>query len=253
MRVDDNIQNLLKRVGLNQYESAIYTSLLSNGVSTVGEIAESSRVPRSRVYDVLSGLEKKGFAIIQLGRPVKYSAIKSGMVLDKLKQKAENEYKSQLNHLDLISTDLEKELGKLANKQDLNEGEAISIIRGADNVNSHIKSMIASSSKKLFKVTDDKGLDRLHKHHRVQLTDAKKRGVKTRVITSNHKAKLPDGFKNLAEARHNKSLNGRFFVKDSKESFLLASPETGIWVKGQYLANSLEQLFEHAWKKSVML
>jgi UDP-N-acetylglucosamine 2-epimerase (non-hydrolysing) len=40
--------------------------LLSNGVSSAGEIAEISGVPRSRTYDVLEGLEKAGFVIQKL-------------------------------------------------------------------------------------------------------------------------------------------------------------------------------------------
>ncbi|MDP7282249.1 MAG: helix-turn-helix domain-containing protein [Candidatus Undinarchaeales archaeon] len=251
MKVEDNTQNLLKRVGLNQYESAVYKSLLSRGVSTVGEIAESSKVPRSRVYDVLGSLEKKGFSLAQLGRPVKYAAVKPKMIVDKLKGFAETEYKQQLDHLDNVGNDLEKELGKIINTSGKEEG-GISIIRGEDNIQNHIKEMISSAGKSILKVTDNKGLERLHKHHRVHLNSAKKRGVKTRIITSNHKAKLPDNFKSFADTRHNKNLNGRFLVKDGKEAFLLTSPNAGVWVKGNYLANSLGQMFEHAWTGSIV-
>jgi|TARA_Y100000034_G_C6907847_1_gene421871 sugar-specific transcriptional regulator TrmB len=252
MRFDNNIQNLLKRVGLNQYESAVYTSLVSRGVSTVGEIAEASKVPRSRVYDVLGSLEKKGFSLVQLGRPVKYSAVKLDLVVEKLKQGAEKEYQNQVSHLDNVGIDLEKELGKFAAKQN-DDSDSISIIRGEDNLNNHIKSMITSAGKKLLKLTDETGIDRIHKQYRVHLTDAKKRGVKTRVITNKHKTKAPTGFKNFAEPRANKKMNGRFLVKDGKESLLLTGKDTGIWVKGQYLANSLEQLFEHAWENSTLI
>jgi|ETN02SMinimDraft_4_1059925.scaffolds.fasta_scaffold103182_1 sugar-specific transcriptional regulator TrmB len=251
MRVENNIQNLLKRVGLNQYESAVYTSLVSNGVSTVGEIAEQSRVPRSRVYDVLNSLEKKGFAIVQLGRPVKYASVQPNLVIEKLKQGAEKEFSKQVNHFENIGTDLEKELGKISSKQKEDGNESVSIIRGEDNINTHIKSMISSANKSIIKITNEDGLDRLHKNHRVHLKTAKNRGVKTRIITNNHKAKLPEGFKKFAEAKHNKTMKGRFFVKDGKESFLITSPNTGVLVKGQYLANSLEQLFEHSWQNSI--
>jgi sugar-specific transcriptional regulator TrmB len=115
-------------------------------VSTVGEISENSKVPRSRVYDVLSSLEKKGFSIVQLGRPVKYSAIKPDMVIEKLKQRAEKDYSKQVEHLENISTDMEKELGKIAGKQN-EDNDSISIIRGEDNINNHLKSMITSASR----------------------------------------------------------------------------------------------------------
>ena len=75
--------NLLKQIGLNQYESRIYSALLAGGSLTAGELAESSNVPRSRVYDVLTSLEKKGFAIVKLGKPVKYLGVKPYMILEK--------------------------------------------------------------------------------------------------------------------------------------------------------------------------
>jgi sugar-specific transcriptional regulator TrmB len=50
--------------------------LLSKGIASAGEIAEISGVPRSRAYDVLEGLEKRGFALERLGKPVKYIGVK---------------------------------------------------------------------------------------------------------------------------------------------------------------------------------
>ena len=57
-------KDLLKKVrssfDLNEYEVKIWTALLSKGVATAGELAEISNVPRSRSYDVLESLEKRG-------------------------------------------------------------------------------------------------------------------------------------------------------------------------------------------------
>jgi len=48
---------------LNIYETKVWLALLSKGISSAGEIAEISGVPRSRTYDVLESLEKRGFVI----------------------------------------------------------------------------------------------------------------------------------------------------------------------------------------------
>jgi len=53
---------------LNVYETKVWLALLGKGVASAGEIAEISGVPRSRTYDVLESLEKKGFAIIKIGK-----------------------------------------------------------------------------------------------------------------------------------------------------------------------------------------
>ena len=49
---------------LNVYETKVWLALIGKGSASAGEIAELSGVPRSRTYDVLETLEKKGFAIV---------------------------------------------------------------------------------------------------------------------------------------------------------------------------------------------
>ena len=71
-----NKQELVKKIkeyfNLNIYETKVWLALLSKGVASAGEVAELSGVPRSRTYDVLESLEKQGFAMMKLGKPVKY-------------------------------------------------------------------------------------------------------------------------------------------------------------------------------------
>ncbi|MBR9690362.1 TrmB family transcriptional regulator, partial [Candidatus Woesearchaeota archaeon] len=64
MIVEKNFLEKIKEFGLNTYESKIWTALLSRGVSTAGELSDIANVPRSRSYDVLESLEKKGFVIM---------------------------------------------------------------------------------------------------------------------------------------------------------------------------------------------
>ena len=82
-------QELVKRIreyfDLNIYETKVWIALLSKGIASAGEIAAISGVPRSRTYDVLESLEKRGFAIIKIGKPVKYIAVKPTEVLEKMK------------------------------------------------------------------------------------------------------------------------------------------------------------------------
>ena len=58
---DEFLSRLRRYFNLNLYEVKIWTALLSRGVSTAGELSDIANVPRSRSYDVLESLEKKGF------------------------------------------------------------------------------------------------------------------------------------------------------------------------------------------------
>ncbi len=82
-------QDLIKKVrdyfSLNIYEAKVWLALLRKGIASAGEIASISGVPRSRTYDVLEGLEKRGFAIVQIGKPMRYIGVKPKMIIEKLK------------------------------------------------------------------------------------------------------------------------------------------------------------------------
>ncbi|HJO01463.1 MAG TPA: helix-turn-helix domain-containing protein, partial [Candidatus Woesearchaeota archaeon] len=73
-----NPREMIKKTrsfGLNSYEAKLWAALLSKGVSTAGELSDIANVPRSRSYDVLESLEKKGFVVMKLGKPIKYLAV----------------------------------------------------------------------------------------------------------------------------------------------------------------------------------
>ena len=57
------VRRIKEYFNLNIYETKVWLALLSKGVASAGEVAEISGVPRSRTYDVLESLEKRGFAI----------------------------------------------------------------------------------------------------------------------------------------------------------------------------------------------
>jgi len=64
----------LVRLGLSEYEARVYATLVGLGKATAREIHEASKVPRPRVYDVLKKLVEKGFADVEEGEPMKFTA-----------------------------------------------------------------------------------------------------------------------------------------------------------------------------------
>ena len=83
---EEFLSKLRRYFSLNLYEVKIWTALLSRGVSTAGELSDIANVPRSRSYDVLESLEKKGFVVMKLGKPIKYIAVPPTEVVDRVKK-----------------------------------------------------------------------------------------------------------------------------------------------------------------------
>src|SRR3989344_2279113 len=96
------LMDLKKHFRLNIYEVKIWTALLSRGIASAGELADISGVPRSRCYDVLESLEKKGFIIMKIGKPIKYLAVKPEIIIDRVKKNIQNEASELASQMESI-------------------------------------------------------------------------------------------------------------------------------------------------------
>lgn len=57
----DEIRRGLERMGLSSYQSRAYTTLLEHGALPAVDVARRSSIPSSRIYDVLTDLEREGY------------------------------------------------------------------------------------------------------------------------------------------------------------------------------------------------
>src|SRR3989339_1245820 len=101
---DEFLSKLRRYFNLNLYEVKIWTALLSRGVSTAGELSDIANVPRSRSYDVLESLEKKGFIVMKVGKPISYMAVAPHEVIERIKKKLEQESKERLELLEQMKS-----------------------------------------------------------------------------------------------------------------------------------------------------
>ncbi len=74
MLISEATLKALKGFGLTEYEVQAYVALVDGGIQSASEISSSSKVPYSRIYDVLGRLEERGFIQVRRGRPTKYVA-----------------------------------------------------------------------------------------------------------------------------------------------------------------------------------
>jgi len=250
--------SLLERIGLNRYESKTYAALLRRDNATAGEIAELASVPRSRVYDVLTSLEKKGFAVAQLGRPVRYKHITPENAINNLKEKHRKKHEDKLDALDNIGGQIKKELSVEEMTGAISPGEAVSIIRGKSNVYNHIKQLIDTSSKSVIKLTNDSGLENLNRYCANSIKNANDRGVEMRIAAKIGKKVDTGNMRKHTKIKKVDGPDGRFVVKDEDEAILVTihsekSDDVGLMIKSPYLASYLRELFEHAWEKGEFL
>jgi sugar-specific transcriptional regulator TrmB len=77
---------LLKKVGLTEYEAKVYLSLINKHVDGVTRLSEESKVPRTKIYSVLESLRRKGWIRIYSGYPLLFRAIHPRDVFDRLKE-----------------------------------------------------------------------------------------------------------------------------------------------------------------------
>ena len=78
--------------GLTEYEARTYLALLHLGVASARDVANLSRVPRTKIYSVLDDLHAKQLAEIIPERPKKYGVVP----FDSYLRQFEREYKAKL-------------------------------------------------------------------------------------------------------------------------------------------------------------
>ncbi|MFW6383664.1 MAG: TrmB family transcriptional regulator, partial [Nanoarchaeota archaeon] len=199
MIVKEEFLNKLRRYfSLNLYEVKIWAALLSRGVSTAGELSDIANVPRSRSYDVLESLEKKGFVVMKLGKPIKYLAVPPSEVVERVKKNMKKEADDKVKKLeDLKSTELLNELNSLHSQGvELVEPTDLSgSLRGRHNLYNHLELTIRNAEESVIIMTTTKGLMRKIEGLKGTFQQIKKRGVKIRIaapITKETKETVED-------------------------------------------------------------
>ncbi len=258
---EDFLNKLRQYFGLNLYEAKIWTALLSRGVSTAGELADIGNVPRSRAYDILESLEKKGFVMMKLGKPIKYIAVDPKEVVIRVQKLMRENAEEHVKRLDeLRGTDLNKEL-ELLHKQGIEFIEPTDLsgaIRGRHNIYSHLDLIIRNAEKSVTLMTTAKGLIRKAEAFKSVFEKLKRKGVKIRIAAPITKESLQVAkeISKVAEIRNIDKLGSRFCIIDGKDlTFMLMhddnvhpSYDVGVWVNTPYFASALENMFELAWK-----
>lgn len=244
---------------LNIYETKVWLALLSRGICSAGEIAEISNVPRSRTYDVLESLEKQGFVIQKIGKPVKYIAVKPDVVIEKLKNNTMVSAEEKLSTLSKLKDSEEyKELVTLHNSgiEPIKNNNMSTSIRGRNNLYSQMRDLMENAEKSVYIASSTYELNNKASMFKDVFAKLSKRKVDIKVIIPDSDKDADKLSKKFGVEIKSKPLNARFIIADRTELIFTMKPtvntledfDYGIWVNSPFFTNSVAYMFELAWK-----
>lgn len=246
---NETIENIKENFELNHYEVKIWTSLLSKGIAAASELADISGVPRSRCYDVLESLEKKGFTIMKIGKPIEYIAVEPEEVLERIKKRIKHESELNIKLLSVIrESDIFHEL-ELLHKTGIEHVEPEDVtdtFNGKADINKQIKEMVENSKKSLTIVTTKHGFEKLQRVLKNILPKKVKSGLKVRFIA-------PVSYEDI-KGKEFKVISIqnelRYILCDNKSTLIYLTPEgtestmeRSILIKSEFFCNVLEGLY----------
>jgi len=251
---------LVKRIkeyfNLNIYETKVWLALLTKGIASAREVADLSGVPRSRTYDVLESLEKRGFAITKIGKPVKYISVKPTEVLEKMKsitlQEAQEKIKSLSN---LKDTQEYVELEQLHNSgiSPIKPHDITGSLKGRSNILSRLRELLDTAKNEVVICTsvldfEDKGrvivpaLEKLNKNN-----------IKVKLLLSGDQEKIKKISSKFNLKIKSSDSGARFFISDKREIIFMvtqenAEEEMGVWLQSPFFTSSIANILENSIK-----
>lgn len=263
MIVKENfLAKLRQAFNLNIYEVKIWTALLSRGISTAGELSDISNVPRSRAYDVLETLEKKGFVIMKLGKPIKYLAVKPEEIMRRVKKNIKVEADKRLNSLEEVrTTKLFDELKSLYDNgiKLVDASELSGALKGRENINEQISSLMNEAKENIVMITTAEGLIRKGNLLKRNLKKLNEKKIKVRIVApiTKENYEMVKELSKFAEIRNTQRIDSRFMIVDGKKILFMlmndkdvhSAYDAGIWVETPYFAGALGSFFNVVWDK----
>jgi HTH-type transcriptional regulator, sugar sensing transcriptional regulator len=260
-------QELINRIkdyfDLNIYETKVWLALLGKGIASAGQIAEISRVPRSRTYDVLESLEKKGFALIKLGKPVKYIGVKPHMILEKLKNNVRQEAEEKMVTFSKIRGTEEfiklEEMYK-GGLDPVKREEISAALNGRSNITNHLREILKNATEEVIICTSVNEASSKLKLFEQTIETLRKANIKIKFALSGDEKTIKKIETALKIKIKKVEVNAKFFIIDKKEMLFYISKDPkdptislkdsqediAIWLNSEFFAQAFAALFEKA-------
>ncbi|MEM4230539.1 MAG: helix-turn-helix domain-containing protein [Candidatus Pacearchaeota archaeon] len=252
MEIDKELVRRIKeKFGLNVYESKVWLALISKGMASSSEISSISDVPRSRTYDVLESLEKKGFAIAKIGKPTKYIAVEPITVLEKLKNNAQKEAEEKITMIESLKMSKEyRELENLHNSATslIKKEDLSSVLRGRANIFTHFKTILNKAKKNVVICVPAWEIKEKPRNFKEIFSKIKERRLPSKVLIYGSDEDIQEINKEFGINAKKISIKTSFLIVDDKTMFILSEKinedTLGVWINSEFFTNSLNSLVE---------
>ncbi|MBW6442517.1 hypothetical protein K0A97_01895 [Patescibacteria group bacterium] len=262
-------QDLINRIkdyfDLNIYETKVWLALLSKGVASAGQIAEASGIPRSRTYDVLESLEKKGFALIKLGKPVKYIGVRPHIVLEKLKNNLRKSIEEKITNLSgLKETNEFLKLEEIYKKgiSPIKAGELSAVLKGKSNISNYLNEILKSATNEVIICTNAEDVRAKLRLFKQTLDILFKRKIKVKIALSGEDKtikRISEVFNNIPIKKID--IDAKFFIIDRREILFYVLKESNelnqedivIWINSEFFSQAFASLFDRSVEKGAKL
>jgi len=164
----------LTSLGLTQYESIAYISLMNEGICSAREISSVCGMPYGKTYEVLRNLEKKGFVEMLPTKPLQCAAVEPENAFKQIREKF-------ISRIQKAENDVKKIARR---KRTLSKEKPIFLmVKGRSLINARLGNMIANAKKNIFICGTQNSLVRL-KYFDESLKLKNKSGVQVQIIHS---------------------------------------------------------------------
>jgi sugar-specific transcriptional regulator TrmB len=241
----EKILRFFRELGLTDYEARTYQALVYSGPSTASVLGRIAEVPYSRIYDILSKLEQRGWVESRSGRPTLYRARPPAEVIRLLKSEQERRFRE-------ISEFVIKELEPVYEKKAEMRRPDIWVLRGEASIKGKIMEMLARTQFEIL-ISGPKISRHFAEISEISSLQAT-RNINLRVITS-ERGKVREKLRAIpnVEIRFREPLFGGGIIVDESEVLLILAGEgeyLGIWSNEVGLTKFAKEYFEYLWKDS---
>jgi sugar-specific transcriptional regulator TrmB len=251
--VSDKVEKALRDIGLTEYESLAYLSLLRSGELTAENVSDASSIPYSKVYGVLDNLHEKGWIETEGGRPRRYYPRSPEDALRSMQLRLEGEFEE---NRDIIV----QELQPLFEKKEIREMPEIWMVRGEKNTLDKFIELASRARKEIMFAlpwTSEGLLQTMSSMAAAQDLDLQRifdSKIEIKVLTTMDAVKaIEKQYLALAEVRVCDELFGGGLVIDGRESLLFLDlalphgPDLAIWSAHESLTRISATYFQHLW------